>query len=476
MADYPEKRRIYIRLYIKRMKKMEKDFGFETSKKDRNIHLIGAVLLTLVLIFCWIFQKEADIFPDSATYISMSIHREPGYPLFLAFIRLLVGEGNYLFAVVWFQVVLACYCSISFIREITKQFNVHGLEILLLYVLLLIFWFLPKFFGGGNPTAYPFTILTEGITYSIFFLYYKYLVMSVCNRDKKFWIISLLFAALLSFIRTGLMFTIVATFIVGICVVFCGCGIVKRIVSAGLLVICSFLILYLAEHFSFFSLTGRWMSHTYGPVTAMSNVLYVADKEDSALFENADLKAIFMETYNVMEEEGWRYVDLDSSDIVRRGEHIAACHDLIKFSSFDFVVNNYLEEKHVYQIDAQIEKDRIAGELCKTLFVKHYKRWLDVYISLAYQGFIRSVAGSPRQKIMRIYSFLVALMFFVGVLYYRRNRKMLGLALVTAMLIVGNISSTSLVIMCLNRYMMYNIPIFYSTIIVMWLCRKELEN
>ena len=77
-------------------------------------------------------------------------------------------------------------------------------------------------------------------------------------------------------------------------------------------------------------------------------------------------------------------------------------------------------------------------------------------------GFIRTVAiVSPFFNVPTLVGYLFLIL--AGIYLYRKDRdnravKMLGL---TALLTVGNVAAVALTIMCLSRYMIYNMALVY---------------
>ena len=74
--------------------------------------MIGALLILLYLAFALIDGPRT--YPDSESYMTMSLAREPMYPLFLGLLRLLFGrwgEGAWLYSTVVAQSLLAAWAA-----------------------------------------------------------------------------------------------------------------------------------------------------------------------------------------------------------------------------------------------------------------------------------------------------------------------------------------------------------------------------
>ena len=165
---------------------------------NKHIHLIAIAIFSLTFII--LFNVFGICFtPDSYGYVDMNLSREPIYPLFLMIIRSIFGVEHYAIIVVILQIVLAVNAIFSFCKSITKRFNINGKYIVCVYFLLYVYYFmaLPLYIiiklDSPLVTA-PLAILTEGVTYSLYLLYIKSLILAGCDRNFKNLSIAILYA------------------------------------------------------------------------------------------------------------------------------------------------------------------------------------------------------------------------------------------------------------------------------------------
>lgn len=448
------------------------------NKKEKCIHILGIITFLLTFIVLLVIYGICYT-PDSYGYLAMDISREPLYPLFLATLRKIFGEGIYPTLAVIFQILLAVYAVFSFCKNITKRFNIKGKYIVCVYFLLYVYYFmaLPLYIiiklDSPLVTA-PLTILTEGVAYSLYLLYIKSLILAGCNKDYKNLSIAMGYAFLMSLIRAGLIPTIIATVIVGIYISITGKHKIKKsttVIGAGIL---TFVFIFIFENVYFLALHGRLMTHTYGPVTTLSNIMYTADEADKDKIEDESLKEIFIETYKGMNENGCGYNAEPCLNLIGRGIHIEKSHDFIKFTPFEEAINKKCTELNITDgIEKSIYRDNMARKLSKILLKEHIGRWLEGYISLCIQGYIRTVAYAPQSFLMRIFTCMVTILYIGGLALFRKNKDIITYLLITLLSILGIVLSASLVIMCMTRYMVYNFVVFYTGFIIMWCNRKE---
>lgn len=444
---------------------------------NKHIHLIAIAIFSLTFII--LFNVFGICFtPDSYGYVDMNLSREPIYPLFLMIIRSIFGVEHYAIIAVILQIVLAVNAIFSFCKSITKRFNINGKYIVCVYFLLYVYYFmaLPLYIiiklDSPLVTA-PLAILTEGVTYSLYLLYIKSLILAGCDRNFKNLSIAILYACLMSLTRAGLMPTIVATVIVGLYIAITGNRKLKRTITVIIAGVFAFVFIFVFENVYFLICHGKFMTHTYGPVTTLSNIMYTSDEADENEFEDEKLKEIFSDTYKEMHENGYGYNIEPSLNLIGRGLDIERSHDYIKFTAFGKAIGKECNRLNLTsEMERSIYSDNIARKLSKVLIKDHFGRWIEGYISLCIQGYIRTVAYAPQSSLMRIFTLVITILYFVGLFLFRKNKDVTIYLLITILSILGIVLSTSLVIMCMTRYMVYNFVVFYSGFIIMW-CNRD---
>lgn len=172
------------------------------------------ISLMMLSLFAFLFVGDPGyvLFDDSRTYMNINANMEgvmPIYPFFLHGNKLLFGEGQYLDVVVIEQAALASVSVIIFIKVIRKQFQLGYRESYVCFGLAL----LP--FTTDMPQAMTtHEILTEGIAYAVFYLFFAALIRTVLDKSVKWLGILYGMTLLLTLIRSQLQ------------ILFCVCGVV----------------------------------------------------------------------------------------------------------------------------------------------------------------------------------------------------------------------------------------------------------
>ncbi len=134
----------------------------------------------LLLFFLLLGHDGPAMFDDSESYMEIGWREGvmPVYPIFLLINQYLFGDTWYLWAVIIEQALLAAFSVTVLAETVRKRFGLYPVEGVLLCLLAL----------------YPYTIemptvimtqaiLTEGIAYSLFYLFLTVLLTAVWNRS-----------------------------------------------------------------------------------------------------------------------------------------------------------------------------------------------------------------------------------------------------------------------------------------------------
>ncbi|MGL5260202.1 MAG: hypothetical protein ACRC7V_08840, partial [Lachnospiraceae bacterium] len=155
----------------------------------------GMFALCLLFYLFFAFFDGVILSVDSPTYIEMSITREA---LYLFFLKLFEGifKEQYLFMIVVAQSILAAMAAFVLAKYLYREFKLPK-------ILYLIFTFLPLLvslmnrFVAGRASMYSNTILTEGITISLYLILFRYLLEYLYHKENKALIASIVITILL---------------------------------------------------------------------------------------------------------------------------------------------------------------------------------------------------------------------------------------------------------------------------------------
>lgn len=402
------------------------------------------------------------IYNDSNQYIAMHIHREPLYSFFLWIFRSLFGETKYLDIVRFLQNGLAAFSVIWLAESLKKRFDFgQWMEALVCLILLAPHIITPVFSASGLVLSNG--VISEALGLPLFYLFTAQCMKMVYTRQRGAALSSLLLSLLLSLVRGQMMFTIL------LWLVFAGAVVIveKKKLAKRLLicVVCTALafgtrtLLVKSYNLVF---NGYFINNTFGSVGLLANVLYAADEEDAERIADQDARVMFELSYRLAKEQGATYQDAPEG-FFNRAAHLEKWHDAIKFEMIEEPWRQLHDrEGFIDYIPENVESDRIAATIVKSLLPAVLGRWLYDYLALACYGLIRSIAVV--HPLLNWYALTAYLAYIVlAALAWRKNHNSnaVWLAAFSLLAVLANVFATSMIIMCLSRYVIYGLPLFY---------------
>ena len=402
------------------------------------------------------------IYNDRNQYIAMHIHREPLYSFFLWIFRSLFGETKYLDIVRFLQNGLAAFSVIWLAESLKKRFAFgQWMEALVCLILLAPHIITPVFSASGLVLSNG--VISEALGLPLFYLFTAQCMKMVYTRQRGAALSSLLLSLFLSLVRGQMMFTIL------LWLVFAGAVVIveKKKLAKRLLicVVCTALafgtrtLLVKSYNLVF---NGYFINNTFGSVGLLANILYAADEEDAERIADQDARVMFELSYRLAKEQGATYQDAPEG-FFNRAAHLEKWHDAIKFEMIEEPWRQLHDrEGFIDYIPENVESDRIAATIVKSLLPAVLGRWLYDYLALACYGLIRSIAVV--HPLLNWYALTAYLAYIVlAALAWRKNHNSnaVWLAAFSLLAVLANVFATSMIIMCLSRYVIYGLPLFY---------------
>lgn len=422
----------------------------------------GCILFLLVAFFLYSFWANGGmgIYNDSDQYITMHIHREPMYPLFLAFFRVIFG-GPYLTVAGIAQNILAAVSIFFLAKYLAEKLSLKLWQEIVVLFLLLMPHLMTRFMSVLHFYIES-AVMTEAFCIPMFNFFMMFTLKMVFDGKKSDTVLSFLFAFILCLTRTAMICTV----FVWMAMLFIRLLLVKKykmLVIPILVFVMAFPVRSLCTHIYNYGVTGYFMGNTYGTVNTLANVIYACDESDGEVFEEgSQLRAFFNQFYQDAYSQQYNY-KFSTGGFLDNAIYLENCHDEIKF----FVIESDLSQHYYanftsdYYVQSKMA-DETAGAMLKKLLPKTLGRWLYSYLGLCAVGLIRSIAVvHPLINWVAVAFYLLAIVVFVLLLRQPKNAElawMIGFAL---LVIAVNVGGTAITIMCLSRYMVYGFAPFY---------------
>lgn len=434
-----------------------------TRNTLQNI-IIVSVSMLFYLYFAW--HDRVVICEDSPTYIYMSITREPLYPLLLAILRRVSGEG-YLFIAVVLQSILAAVAGVCIPLYLRKERQVSAAGAYLLTMIPLGCSLLCRF-AAKRASMYSNSILTEGIACSLFLIFIRFLLEYLLHKQRR----PLIYAGILSFLlistRKQMYFTVVLLFLAVIYVNLNRIHIKKGILLAFLCVVAVLVSNKVFDNVYGYALRGTVHHHSGDDRFLATVAFYASEREDGERITDPEARELFYEIYDICESK--EYLKHSAGNTWKqRVTHFGDSYDRIQIDTMWPAVERYVEEYYDTEDVAREKKvdeitQRITIDLLPAVSGKIFRTFADNLCS----GFVTTVAKVHPVLIgysVFIYAAYIAMLLYLGI--YNRGSTAFLFAAVTLVSICLNVGLVSMVIFCQTRYTIYNMPLFYMSLLLM---------
>ena len=424
------------------------------KKSRRNIII---VLVTAILIlgsgyFNWCFIED-----DSPGYMHFVAARDPLYPIFLAVFRFIFGD-NYLHGVIVAQCILATFSIYYAMNKITELFCMGKVLQVFIYVFLVApfglstLWNIPRY-------AYPHVVLTEGLTYPLFYLFLVEAVCALLNKSKKHFCVSAFILFIMTLVRFHMF---VFAPVLALVWVLSSTNKIKGILGGIAVIVTIFLMSNLVGSVYRYFITDGYTSSSENEITLLANAIYASDLEDAELIQDDGIRRMFLRVYDQIEARKVIH-NYAGKGIYNNGKWLAYSHDNIKGDILREELFVYIEEKGYsrntkldYAGDLIIQEG--ARELRKVLIQDNWTQWIyDRLSSFVYGLTIATICITPPSllNICHIISavfWIAMVMLVVSALRIRKMNRIVFFAIIVMSCVLINVAGVSMTIFVHYRY------------------------
>ena len=448
-------------------------FEFDNTREKYHSFILLCISILFYLFFA--FHDGVVIHVDSPSYIDMYISREPFYCVFLAILRavfnLFMGENTtqYLTAVVYIQSLLAALAAWCLADYLQKEFKLHRFHTSVVLLIPLATSLLCRY-AAKRSSMFSNSILTEGITCSLFLIYIRYLLEFYYKRSAKCLVIS----SVLSFVMIATRKQMYITLILLIIVTFWIYLTQKKLKRAIFTVfICTCFILIgntIFDNGYNYLVRGELGTHSSDNRFMATMVIYTSERSYGENIKDEKARDLFYQIYDICDSkeylkhsagQGW----------YNRVNHFGDHYDHIQIDTMWPTIQNYVRENYEGgEIYLEQKVDEITNQIIVGLFPTVWTKVLGCFIDNFLSGLVTTVA--KRHPILIIYSFVVYILYLIMLIAHIKREgmtKLAFLAIYTMLSIIINVAVVSMVIFCQTRYTIYNMPLFYITFWILFI-------
>lgn len=446
------------------------------SGKRPELFSILLLVSSLAFYLFFAFFDKGIICVDSPSYITMSLSREPFYPLLLAALRKLFGESGeaWLLAAAVLQSILAALCAWSLVCYLWKELQLEKAVAFFLLLLPMAVSLLCRF-AAGRESMYSNSILTEGIAVSLYLLVFRYLLEYCFHQSRKSLVLSCLLCFIMVSTRKQML---VCPALLALCIL--GTGIVQKhlkraLITCALSLLLVFSCVFLLDRGYNYALRGDFVGHSSDNRFLATMVFYTAEKEDAGSIQDPQIRNLFLDIYNTCDENGYLKHSAGKGWL-NRVTHFGDYYDSIQINTMWPGIREYVNANYEGgEVELEEKIDKITSQIISSLLPAVWPGILASFADNFLSGLVTTVA--QRTPLLIWYSIL-AYAVYLALLIRRLIANPYGpvtvLGLLTAASILLNVAAVSAVIFCQTRYTIYNMPLFYiSGFLLLWETLKE---
>ena len=500
-------------------------------KKSNRIFTASLWIIPLVFYLVFWFIDGAVWCADSDSYVKMHACREPLYPTLLALLRFICGVGEgadpenniSLLVMAFIQSLLAAVAAGSLTVYLVRRFYPEALfgntlygrkmctdvgkaecvehgrkQRFYAYVLLAVplSVSLLNRFLAGRASMYSNSIMTEGIAISIYLLAFRF-ILEYMSEGTGYSFVMTCLCVLTGISVRKQMYVLLCLLLIAVIYKsrsFWG-GALKLILTTAVIV--GMAILFDCT----FNMVVRdsFIIHTEDNRFVTTMAMYTSEREYSGFVE-PEFRDIYLKIYDECDKNGWLMHDAPSgwNDAV---SHFADNYDHIQLDTMQLMLEDFVDETtYAGFLDGMTKTEKVdvvRASLNKSLIPHESDRLLKVFAYNFLNGMVNTVA--KKNMVLCIYSIVIyviyaALLLRCIALYFRYKkkpdiyegpdpvymRKLYGakilFGIMTLISILGNVTLVSAVIFCQTRYTIYNMPLFYMALIIIFGERRRIKN
>ncbi len=421
-----------------------------------------SLIISLLFYLFFAFYDGVVMCVDSPSYIGMYFSREPLYPIFLAILRSVFGTKGefYLTIAIFIQSILAALATWSLVNFLKRELKISVFISYCMLSLPLITSALCRF-AAKRASMYSNSILTEGLTCSLFLLFFRYFLEYCFHRNVRGIVSASVIAFLLVSLRKQMYFAVILLAIGIITVTF------KNNIRKGILTlvisICSILLSNLVLDYGYnYYVHDSFVTHSSDNRFLATMIFYAAEEKDAEYIKDSELRDLFDRIYMICKEKGYVKNNIDEG-WYERVEHFGDYYDRIQIDTMWPMIQEYVHENYCGNaIVLEKKVDELTTQIIASVFPAVWLDILLIFMDNFWSGFVITIAQFKVSLIP--YAVLAYLVYFI---LLARNIKKDGmnklsiLGIFTMLSIIINVVSVSTVIFCQARYMIYNMPLFY---------------
>lgn len=412
---------------------------------------------------------------DTPQYIQMYAYLPPLYPLFLAGLRFVFGDVAFAYAAIVVQTIFAAWIVVNLLELLCGLFETKRFTKNITFILLLLTYFKVDEY---NPNC-NLWILTEGLSYSLFYVFVYYSIKYLKENSYSTFIKLVISVALSILCRTQFVVCI------GMLVLYFGYQFInkrinlKKAFCLGMIVLLGLACVSIVQA-GYKQIANRANVKMFHLASLGTHLFYYSEYEDIDKIEDESEKQLFGQIYKEISDNGWGYEERKWLDGIKC--YRDSFPDIYLLISSE--INTYVRQTG---IENAAEVDEISSQVLNRQIValgSHFWQWTWDALKQFPASLARTIAlfYEPLQIYCIAYVVIMyGLYIYVNIVLLIQARKITNenwlcffqMAFTFATAIVTEMSIRSIM-----RYLAYTFGLFYISgwLVLTALYRRKLEE
>lgn len=215
-------------------------------------------------------------------------------------------------------------------------------------------------------------------------------------------------------------------------------------------------------------LRGEFTRHSGDTRFVTTMAIYTAQRSDARYIEDEEIQNLFLEIYDICDDKGY-LKNSAGKGWLNRVSHFGDHYDCIQIDTLRPMVSQFANERFQDDLVGASEYgDQIMNTINHSIIPHNLPIIFETFADNFISGLITTVA--QRNSILIWYS-LVIYLFYIALLVWHcftvKDSKVILLASFVLISIITNVGLVSLVIFCQTRYTIYNMALFYISLLLL---------
>jgi|TARA_R100000479_G_scaffold21607_1_gene8158 hypothetical protein len=410
---------------------------------DKQFKLCMGALFCMVAILVLITPVALQ--PDSLGYIDIWFNRTPVYPLFVNAVQAVFGD-SYKTALKVLQLFLGLASVWFFINQLRKQISLKAFWYLLLTLIILV----PYLYNHKIAN----NILTEAIAYPLYLLTTIHFLLFFFKDRTVHLRYALIFLFILLLTRKQFLYFVPIGMVILFWISYKSKTFKNHIPHFIVLALLPFLV-SLTDSTYHKIVHGHFTNTPWTGIHLLAPAMYVADKEDVAIYTSEEEKAYFNAIYAEIEENKY-----NEAAAISEGQDIIS-HYIANFAKIAngtiYPIGKERYENELSKDDALIKVDETTTAMSIPLIKDNFKKWLSLYIKNFSYGFENS---------KYVLLFVILFLFGISKINVSNINRFKAIAFVTC-ITISNIAIVAVGMHTLKRFTFYNDWVLFFVIFIL---------